>query len=616
MLGRLKSIGHKAKELAGGRESPTPGSPSFNPRRASMSCRPRIVPPLVIEEEPEDLALRERPSIKIRLCTFNMHDDLPHGDLSGFLGEVKGWRRRNANLATTAPSADSSTANDSVFSIPAPAGLPQFPLTPGHPYHIIVVAGQECPTASGVLAGKIRTLDGFGWTSVLESWLCGGPEKDEGDSSDSDGDEEGDANSTTTGGEAASVKSKATGSGGGTVVGETGRGPYVLVEKERLMGIYLAVFVAESCDGFINGTSKDRVTAGLIGGRLGNKGGVGISLSFAGSRLLFISAHLAAHASALEIRKANVVKILSELKVDDFTGREQSAVPLTDRFDQCFFLGDLNMRLNLSRLHADWISKTRDWHIAMEFDQLGEVLRDSESCLKGFQEAPIEFAPTYKYDVPPKIKKKRSGGFRTPRASKRSSKTLESTLSTTSSATSSDTPPSHMSPSHASAGELFPPPKDTDALSIISSQGSDMSEYDKIDRSDLNGLGLPALPDSTVEAVRRAQVRFMTLVRSSNNNPGLLRRIGESSSPGSRKSSAGQSALVPALVARPILRSTQSEAAISKSGVEIAIETEDDDDDGQATPEAQEPVFDSSAKQRVQSYTGKSRSRQPLLSLD
>lgn len=41
------------------------------------------------------------------------------------------------------------------------------------------------------------------------------------------------------------------------------------------------------------GASKSSVTAGLIGGRLGNKGGVGISLNIAGSSFLFVNAHLA-----------------------------------------------------------------------------------------------------------------------------------------------------------------------------------------------------------------------------------------------------------------------------------------------------------------------------------
>lgn len=41
------------------------------------------------------------------------------------------------------------------------------------------------------------------------------------------------------------------------------------------------------------GMSKSAVTAGLIGGRVGNKGGVGISLNLNGTTLLFLNAHLA-----------------------------------------------------------------------------------------------------------------------------------------------------------------------------------------------------------------------------------------------------------------------------------------------------------------------------------
>lgn len=44
---------------------------------------------------------------------------------------------------------------------------------------------------------------------------------------------------------------------------------------------------------FITGTSKDAVTTGLIGGRVGNKGGVGVSINLDGITLLFVNAHLA-----------------------------------------------------------------------------------------------------------------------------------------------------------------------------------------------------------------------------------------------------------------------------------------------------------------------------------
>ena len=74
---------------------------------------------------------------------------------------------------------------------------------------------------------------------MLESWLCGGPEKEVDDDTDDDGgaalsDTEGDSSiSLRTGGDGTSVKSKATTSGGDTAMGDT-RGPYVLVEKEQI----------------------------------------------------------------------------------------------------------------------------------------------------------------------------------------------------------------------------------------------------------------------------------------------------------------------------------------------------------------------------------------------
>jgi hypothetical protein len=53
-----------------------------------------------------------------------------------------------------------------------------------------------------------------------------------------------------------------------------GVGPYVNVAKERLMGLYLSVFVYRGCEHLVRGVDKDYVTAGLAGGRVGNKGGM------------------------------------------------------------------------------------------------------------------------------------------------------------------------------------------------------------------------------------------------------------------------------------------------------------------------------------------------------
>lgn len=326
-LARLASFAHSPSKSA----SPAPKMQrtSSNRIQSSFDTETRV------SSVPAD-AIPTRPALKIRLVTHNMHDCLSTGDLSDILGIPRSPASRSRQHST----ASSSTH----LSVPAPDDLPVFPLvSPDGPYHLIVVASQECPTASGVLAGKVRTLNGRGWTSLLEDHLCGGKGIDEDDNEEVDAVGEGDTISHR------------------SATDDHRRGPYVLVEKARLMGIYLAVFCARECETLIEGVSVGRVTAGLIGGRLGNKGAVGISLHIASSRLLFISAHLAAHSHAIgkhdvaslriiiesdthdgiDLRKANIQKIFAELEVDDFLASSSKPSHLTDRFDQTFFMGDL-----------------------------------------------------------------------------------------------------------------------------------------------------------------------------------------------------------------------------------------------------------------------------------
>lgn len=268
-LARLTSFAHAPIKSRPKTAATSQRRPSMKTVAPTMEIDPTAVP---------DNAVPTRRAIKIRLVTHNMHDCLSTGDLSEVLGTSRSLQSK---------ARQHSLSSASTHSVPAPDGLPVFSLaSPQGPYHLIVIASQECPTASGVLAGKVRTLNGRGWTSILEDHLCG----DQG--IDDDDDEEGEGE-----GDVQAVYTDATSNRSGT--GHRRRGPYVLVEKARLMGIYLAVFCARECEALIEGVSTGRVTAGLIGGRLGNKGAVGISLQIASSRLLFISAHLAAHSHAI-----------------------------------------------------------------------------------------------------------------------------------------------------------------------------------------------------------------------------------------------------------------------------------------------------------------------------
>lgn len=265
-----------------------------------------------------------------------MHDSLPacEGDLSDFLGDINEFpeehlrrppKKRGSSHSSMGGRSRASSSKGSTLTMPvANDVLPTFLLTEGHPYHILVVCGQECahlpfltasatpvadlhllwtgPTASGMFAGKRRAPDGKGWTSILEDYLCGGCSHDSDSesgmsSSDDFAEREHEASDPASAAvpssaastddlassahvltDTASIASHATanGSRGASLSASPhrrARAPYVLVEKERLMGIYCAVFVARCCEDLVEGVSKGRVTAGLMGGRVGNKGG-------------------------------------------------------------------------------------------------------------------------------------------------------------------------------------------------------------------------------------------------------------------------------------------------------------------------------------------------------
>jgi hypothetical protein len=130
-----------------------------------------------------------------------------------------------------------------------------------------------------------------GWTQMVEDWLCHGGSSIRAVSPST-------AEISTP---RPLLKQKS--------IREPRRGPYQLLIKDRLMGIYLALYIHRDLKPLVQGvalgilsrsnnlrglgSSKASVTTGLIGGRLGNKGGVGISLKLDGRTFLFLNAHLA-----------------------------------------------------------------------------------------------------------------------------------------------------------------------------------------------------------------------------------------------------------------------------------------------------------------------------------
>ncbi|CCO30488.1 phosphoglycerate mutase [Rhizoctonia solani AG-1 IB] len=389
---------------------------------------------------PEEKRAQFDHALKIQIISWNMNDTLPKGDLAALLGAVPPYGSDSPN-----PTGSDFQLDDT-----------------GHPYHIIVIAGQECPTGllpmgmgavkmerSKDIKAKPKTKEedgspnkhkkprrseeeelqplnelppgkdvppstptvqstnlpgqiqhSSGWSALLEDWYSKGLGAKRFSLEDWQV-----PTSPAMAAPPSPVPSRSpslpalplpptipdpakltvppsprrmstlihglphSNYSNGHVASSTEQGPYTLIAKERLMGIYMAVYVHRETRSLVRGFSKSSVTAGLIGGRLGNKGGVGISLNIAGSSFLFVNAHLAAHEGRQAMRIENMEKIQAELKLDAFGEHPHPRKPIPE------------------------------YSQAQEFDELRTNMR-SNKIFPGFEEPEISFPPTFKYDVP------------------------------------------------------------------------------------------------------------------------------------------------------------------------------------------------------------------------
>eukprot|EP00123_Amoebidium_parasiticum_P003793 comp15106_c1_seq1/m.11767 comp15106_c1_seq1/g.11767 ORF comp15106_c1_seq1/g.11767 comp15106_c1_seq1/m.11767 type:complete len:309 (-) comp15106_c1_seq1:851-1777(-) len=108
------------------------------------------------------------------------------------------------------------------------------------------------------------------------------------------------------------------------------------------------------------------------------------------STLCFVSAHLAAHQEKVGNRNKDYATIAKGLNL----GHKHR--PLTHQFDYLFWCGDLNYRIDhVSYEECVRLINLEDWPTLHEIDQLN-VERAAGRVFAGFEEAPLEFAPTFK----------------------------------------------------------------------------------------------------------------------------------------------------------------------------------------------------------------------------
>ncbi|KAM6156332.1 phosphatidylinositol 4,5-bisphosphate 5-phosphatase A isoform 3-T3 [Rhynchocyon petersi] len=167
---------------------------------------------------------------------------------------------------------------------------------------------------------------------------------------------------------------------------------FVLVSTVRMQGVILLLFSKYYHLPFLRDVQTDCTRTGL-GGYWGNKGGVSVRLSAFGHMLCFLNCHLPAHMDKAEQRKDNFQTILS---LQQFQG--PGAHGILDH-DLVFWFGDLNFRIESYDLHFVKLAiDSNQFHQLWGKDQLN-MAKNTWPILKGFQEGPLNFAPTFKFDV-------------------------------------------------------------------------------------------------------------------------------------------------------------------------------------------------------------------------
>ncbi|XP_058145601.1 LOW QUALITY PROTEIN: synaptojanin-2 [Dasypus novemcinctus] len=164
---------------------------------------------------------------------------------------------------------------------------------------------------------------------------------------------------------------------------------YILLTSAQLVGVCLYIFVRPHHVPFIREVAVDTVKTGM-GGKAGNKGAVGIRFQFQSTSFCFICSHLTAGQSQVKERNEDYREITQKLTFPP--GRNVFS------HDYVFWCGDFNYRIDLTYEEVFYFVKRQDWKKLLEFDQL-QLQKSSGKIFKDFHEGPIDFGPTYKYDV-------------------------------------------------------------------------------------------------------------------------------------------------------------------------------------------------------------------------
>jgi hypothetical protein len=211
---------------------------------------------------------------------------------------------------------------------------------------------------------------------------------------------------------------------------------YVPLALHLLGGIQFGLFCKRSLLADIEQASIADVTCG-IGNVFHNKGAIGCYLQMKAKdnsngdpakrsakslRMLFVTAHMAAHVKNTDARDLDFWRIVRELEIQAPTrflpnrssNSEITGTFLLESMDRIFFCGDLNYRIDLPREEVEYavhrirsMEESKNPKAILEAERLRQSLLQYDQlrasialgrAFPNFSEGRITFAPTFKFD--------------------------------------------------------------------------------------------------------------------------------------------------------------------------------------------------------------------------
>lgn len=161
---------------------------------------------------------------------------------------------------------------------------------------------------------------------------------------------------------------------------------YVELMTVRFVGMQLTLVIKKGLRTSVKQCHTDMVGTGTL--KYGNKGGIGISIKLNETSICFVNSHLAAHQSEVERRNEDYHEIIRRMQFTEGIRRRSIY-----EHDHVFWLGDLNYRVDGEHTRTS----TFNYKDLKYNDQLYKAKLENR-VFDGFEEAPIDFKPTYKYD--------------------------------------------------------------------------------------------------------------------------------------------------------------------------------------------------------------------------